>query len=107
MGKTDIDADEDQNIEELVEEGELCLRILDIVEPVYTLLVRGTIPYPEYRERVELLIAREAEHSPKNTSFDIRSSPDTSHLTPSHLTSQVGQVPPSQASLNVQSQARQ
>ena len=96
IGKTDIDADEDEDIEVPVEEGELCLCIIDIVEPVYGMYTKGAITFEEYKEKIDLLIKKEAEASdPKETSFEGRVGMESS---------EVEQFTPSEGSLHIQSQ---
>lgn len=55
----------------MLEEGDLCAKIIEMVLPVYNLYSKGRISFEEYKERVDLLMRKEAEDSAvKEVSFE-------------------------------------
>ena len=54
--KNEIDAEESDDIELVLEQGTLCLKIVEMILPIYHLYNKGVITFQEYQERVNLLM---------------------------------------------------
>jgi hypothetical protein len=58
--KNEIDADDDDDIGMVLEQGSFCLRIVDMVLPIYALYTKKALSWEEYVDRVALLMRSEA-----------------------------------------------
>jgi hypothetical protein len=47
----------------VLEEGDLCTKVIEMVLPVYQLYAKGLITFEDYKDRVDLLMKKEAEDS--------------------------------------------
>jgi hypothetical protein len=65
--KNEIEADDSADVGIVLEEGDLCAQVIDMVLPVYQLYASGRISFEEYRDRVDVLMKREAEESERHT----------------------------------------
>ena len=69
--KTEIDADETVDIEMILEQGTLCLKIVEMVLPIYQLYSKEAISFEEYLERVNLLMKTDEIHSEEGAEISI------------------------------------